>query len=577
MNSRKLTDAPPVGTTFGPLLIMLLCFTCAQVSAGQLCGNAMLDITEDCDDGNNDDGDGCSRTCEIENGWLCTDPYINIDENGSIQDSGFEFGPGQSWENDSQFEPLVCTVEECLTEPAGARNGIGWAQLGGIAEEPFRLRQQTDFDGTAQFLRFDLKHASCPSIGSNDLFTVSINERPIFTSGASDLGCFNGQLYSTNFINLVTAEGGPYTGIGPVEIGLELISFEGDFTVAVDNFVVGKLGAAPVPSICSLNPNITFYDPFEDINGELSGPDYVQKIQGEVGLTWGTTSDGICGTSQNPPGNHTGEPGDAACIDSTFLFAAAEDEDDTRLLINNVETYVCKAPVDLSFKLRSQVQLVVNYQPGPVSGQDFFGVWIGPTPFFGTIDTGAGSARLLTNNPQGLFGQSPGVSFEIDVSDLDGQPEVYVCFGYGNEGTGYAQVDTVFLVSDGCIDDFEEDKILSCNDNCSEYENPAQRDSDNDGYGNACDADIAKNASAGVQSAVRADNASGNDCLVNFQDLFEFSLAMFSDPTLQNWNPDADFTGDNKVNFLDLARFSELFLKEPGPSGTSTTCSASIS
>ena len=25
----------------------------------------------DCDDGNNDDGDGCSRDCRVENGYVC--------------------------------------------------------------------------------------------------------------------------------------------------------------------------------------------------------------------------------------------------------------------------------------------------------------------------------------------------------------------------------------------------------------------------------------------------------------------------------------------------------------------------
>ncbi len=580
MNSKEKTYIPRVGNTYGPLLILFLVFTSAPAWAGgQLCGNGVLDGFEACDDGNNVDGDGCDRLCEIEQPWTCVDPFLNIEENGIIQDSGFEFGPGQAWENGSQFEPIICTVNECLTDPAGARNGIGWAQFGGIAQEPFVLRQQTDFDDNAQYLRFDLKHVSCPGPGSNDLFRVRINEVDVFTTGAGDPGCFNNE-YSTYYVNLDTANGGSWVNAGPVEISLELISFENELKVAVDNFIVGKLNSAPVPSICSLDPNLSLWIPFEDIDGELAGPDYEQKVQGEIPLLWGTTTDGVCGTAQNPPGNHTGEPGDAACIDSTFLSPASpqrieEQQDDDRLLLSTVETYVCRTPVDLSNKLQTQAQLVINYQPGQQTSDDFFAVWIDTMPFFGTIDMGASSARLILNSPQGQFGQSPGVSYEIDVSDLDGEPEVFLCFGYGNENAGYAQVDSVFLSSQGCTDDFEEDKILSCDDNCSNYENPQQRDSDNDGYGNACDADIAKNASAFEPGAVRADNSSGNDCLVNFQDFFVFSQAMFSDPVSENWNPDADFTGDGKVNFLDLARFSELFLRAPGPSGVASTCSAS--
>ena len=43
----------------------------AGTTAGGLCGNALLDAGEACDDGNALDGDGCSATCTIECGYLC--------------------------------------------------------------------------------------------------------------------------------------------------------------------------------------------------------------------------------------------------------------------------------------------------------------------------------------------------------------------------------------------------------------------------------------------------------------------------------------------------------------------------
>lgn len=36
-----------------------------------LCGNNLIDSGEECDDGNNQDGDGCSSTCQVEEGWYC--------------------------------------------------------------------------------------------------------------------------------------------------------------------------------------------------------------------------------------------------------------------------------------------------------------------------------------------------------------------------------------------------------------------------------------------------------------------------------------------------------------------------
>jgi len=72
----------------------------------------------------------------------------------------------------------------------------------------------------------------------------------------------------------------------------------------------------------------------------------------------------------------------------------------------------------------------------------------------------------------------------------------------------------------------------------------SQRDTDGDGYGNACDADL---------------NNSGS---VNAADLALFRLAFGTA------NPDADFNGNGGlVNAADLARFRALFGNPPGPAG----------
>lgn len=35
-----------------------------------LCGDGIY-VNESCDDGNLDDGDGCSENCDIEANWIC--------------------------------------------------------------------------------------------------------------------------------------------------------------------------------------------------------------------------------------------------------------------------------------------------------------------------------------------------------------------------------------------------------------------------------------------------------------------------------------------------------------------------
>ncbi|NNF67493.1 MAG: hypothetical protein HKM98_08290, partial [Gammaproteobacteria bacterium] len=104
--------------------------------------------------------------------------------------------------------------------------------------------------------------------------------------------------------------------------------------------------------------------------------------------------------------------------------------------------------------------------------------------------------------------------------------------------------------------DTDGDSVSDELDNCTLAANPQQTDSDQDGIGNACDADINPQ----------------NDCLVNFADLSVLTSAFFSVPTAEQWNPDADFNGDNIVNFSDLSVLSEQFFLSPGPSSLPNNC-----
>lgn len=92
--------------------------------------------------------------------------------------------------------------------------------------------------------------------------------------------------------------------------------------------------------------------------------------------------------------------------------------------------------------------------------------------------------------------------------------------------------------------DADGDGIADAVDNCRLLANPAQRDTDGDGYGNRCDADL------------------NNDGIVNAIDLGLFRAVFFSA------DPDADFDGDGVVNPIDLGIIKALFFLPPGPAGT---------
>ena len=95
--------------------------------------------------------------------------------------------------------------------------------------------------------------------------------------------------------------------------------------------------------------------------------------------------------------------------------------------------------------------------------------------------------------------------------------------------------------------DNDGDGIVDAFDNCVNAANgPSspnpQRDTNGDGFGNVCDADL------------------NNDNVVNFSDLAQMKAVFFTA------DPDADLNGDGVVNFADLALMKAQFFGAPGPS-----------
>ncbi len=112
---------------------------------------------------------------------------------------------------------------------------------------------------------------------------------------------------------------------------------------------------------------------------------------------------------------------------------------------------------------------------------------------------------------------------------------------YQNRLISIAAVLTLTSMPAFAFTDLDQDGIDDATDNCPDHVNATQLDTDGDGFGNACDADL------------------NNDGVVNVVDLGLFRLVFFSA------DPNADFNGDGNVNVADLGILRTLFGKPPGP------------
>jgi len=114
---------------------------------------------------------------------------------------------------------------------------------------------------------------------------------------------------------------------------------------------------------------------------------------------------------------------------------------------------------------------------------------------------------------------------------------------------GQSIVDLVSL-SDAQLTDSDQDLIPDAYDNCLYVANQIQHDSDQDGFGEACDFDI------------------GNNGVVDIPDLTFVLLALGTD------NQAADFNNNGIVDLPDLLALLQKLGTAPGPSGLS--CAGNI-
>ncbi|NND59761.1 MAG: S8 family serine peptidase [Gammaproteobacteria bacterium] len=110
-----------------------------------------------------------------------------------------------------------------------------------------------------------------------------------------------------------------------------------------------------------------------------------------------------------------------------------------------------------------------------------------------------------------------------------------------NNTFGWGRIDALAAVQAAL--DVDGDGVVALHDNCTNVANPSQCDSNNDGYGNHCDADLDNNG-----------------------EVNSFDLTIMRDNMGSTEHPDSDLDCNGITNSFDLSMMRSMFGNPPGPS-----------
>lgn len=226
---------------------------------GATCGNSVLDAGEQCDDGNNSAGDGCSATCQVESGFQCTAP-IPVNTNNIVDDGGFEAGPfGGTWDEFSfNFLTPICDEGKCGI--AGQRSGLFWVWFGGIADviEEGHVAQTISIPETAVNINFWLVVPSCDS--PLDYVELLVDDQQLWSLSGDDPACGGVDYQQVSVAIGAFADGAMHE----IKFHSETFSQNMGFTdFFLDDIEILHGPLAPIPSMCQPVAGFIFGSGFE--------------------------------------------------------------------------------------------------------------------------------------------------------------------------------------------------------------------------------------------------------------------------------------------------------------------------
>ncbi|MEM7082511.1 MAG: DUF4215 domain-containing protein [Pseudomonadota bacterium] len=554
-----------------------------------VCGDGILSSGEACDDGNSIDGDGCSSSCAIEGvDFVCSDPLYTAADflpagaaptgdavtEGSLEDArGRQSFAWTETVNSADGLLPICTEVFCsfISINLGS-DGIFYALFGASLDpSDTQISQTATIPVGATDLTFDFFVASPadpgPCDSTDDFLEVTVDGNVEYTYDCTTII----DTYETQTVDISAYADGADHEI--VIRGVTVATNGQNTNFFVDNISI-PTGAAGDPlanaSECFLRD--TACDTIETFDAGIPGTWTVINLGPDPADGWGTIGDGTC-LAQNAAGlvdntgseNLTSGTGNAACADSDATGQVDEDVAAGSAL--EMDTYLCSPALDLSTITGPSYSFNTYYQ----SANNQFNDNGTPDDFADDFDEDLLEVLIGTNAPNALtiggYTRLGGVndhedgnlvltgaqelSANLEGTELEGQAEGYVCFRYRGTFAWFAQIDNAGLRGEDCAlapVDTDGDGVFDSTDNCTNVSNPGQEDTNGDGIGNRCDADI------------------NNDCIVNFVDISQFGPKFNSADGDPAYDPDFDIDSSGAINFVDYITYTSNFGMAPGPS-----------
>ncbi|MCH5374202.1 MAG: myxococcus cysteine-rich repeat containing protein, partial [Planctomycetes bacterium] len=330
------------------------------------CGNGVINGAEECDDGNQMIGDGCSNVCTVESGWSCEPPTPS----SPVGDYSFEAGtPNPVWAefSTSSSGTPICSESTCNKGGGtGPADGDYWARFGNVVGAyEGSLSQSLTIPTAARTLTFQLEIPRCDT--ADDYLEFLIDGNPELVIYGNDAACeIPG--YQKRSIDITPyADGGVHT----IEFHAQTFFNGGE----LQSFFVDVVELPANPSYCRpIGTSLVLKKRVFNDNGGLSYPSEWTLEASGPSFVSGSGPVVVSGEGFLPGTYDLAEAGPAGYGSDGWICKGGNQVDSDTVSIATGEAVVCTLENEDIPPTVTVLKTVVNDNGGEVTDPDAFGL-----------------------------------------------------------------------------------------------------------------------------------------------------------------------------------------------------------